>query len=174
MQKVNWPHLPKHAAFRSFYISPKSGQTRWILTSKTLYHFKDKTVRAIPLTREIVQLVQRKRVRVYLLPDYAGGIFLYGQKFLFHFNAFLNQWMPVLLAGKRVMGGVNTLFADREKNIWIATTRGVIKIPSLRFLNFHAARGLLTNEVTTIREFRPGFFSLGMKMVLASLTVKGS
>ncbi len=159
VQKVNWPHLPKHAVLRSFYVSRTSEQIWWILTSKALYHFKGGTVRAIPLTREITRLIRRSRV--YLLPDYAGGVFLYGRKFLFHFNAFMHQWQHVLLFDKQVTGGVNTLFADREKNIWIATTRGVLKIPSLRFLNFRKASGLLKNEVTTIREFRPGLFFLG-------------
>ncbi len=158
MQKVNRPYLPKHAILRSFYVS-RNEQIWWILTSKALFQFNGKTVRAIPLTEEIAHLVRRNRV--HLLPDYAGGIFLYGRKFLFHFNIFLNQWQPVLIFGKKVTGGINNLFADREKNIWVATTRGAIKIPSLRFLNFHTASGLLKNEVTTIREFRPGLFFLG-------------
>ncbi len=159
VQKVNWPHMPKRAVLRSFYISRTSEQNRWILTTTAIYHFEGEKVRVIPLSREITRLILRNRV--HLLPDYAGGVFLYGRKFLFHFNAFLNQWQPVLLSGKKVTGGINSLFMDREKNIWIATTRGVLKIPSLRFLNFHLASGLLKNEVTTIREFRPGLFFLG-------------
>ncbi len=159
VQKITLSHLPRQAVLRSFYVSRAADKIQWILTTKALYHFKDETVRAIPLTPEISRQIRRNRI--YLLPDYADGIFLYGRKFLFHFNVFLKQWQPVLLSGKKVTGGVNTLFMDREKNIWIATTRGVLKIPSLRFLNFHTASGLLKNEVTTIREFRPGLFFFG-------------
>jgi len=159
VQKVDWPYLPAQAILRSFYVSSSPDSNRWILTTKALYHFNGARLRAIPLSREISTLVRQNRT--YILPDYAGGAFVYGQKFLIHFNAFLNRWESILLSGKKVCGGINTLFKDREENIWIATTRGVLKIPSLRFLNFHNTSGILKNEVTSIREFRPGVYFLG-------------
>jgi signal transduction histidine kinase/ligand-binding sensor domain-containing protein len=49
-----------------------------------------------------------------------------------------------------VGGGALNLFRDREHNIWIATTRGVSKLMSLRFASYVRDHGLLENEVTAI------------------------
>ena len=96
-----------------------------------------------------------------LLPDEIGGLFLANKKGVAYFHPQHDQLLS--LAGKNgfAVEGITSAFLDREKNIWFTSTSGVIKIPSLRFANFHREQGLLENEVTAILEPAPGQFLFG-------------
>ena len=57
--------------------------------------------------------------------------------------------------------GANSIFIDREKNIWAANNRGVHKIRKSLFANYDSKNSLLENEVTAIEFFDDGTVLLG-------------
>jgi PAS domain S-box-containing protein len=98
---------------------------------------------------------------VHLLPDYRSGIYV-GNKFsINYFNYKTRSWESLGWNSDLISLGVNGMFIDFEKNIWISCDRGVNKIASRRFGNFQMKHGLLEDEVSALLEYEPGKFVLG-------------
>jgi PAS domain S-box-containing protein len=98
---------------------------------------------------------------INMQPDYLCGLYV-GNKFsINYFNYNTRSWEPINVNSGLTSDGANAIFIDYEKNIWIASNRGVNKIVSRRFSNFQRENGLLEDEVTAVLEYEPGKFVLG-------------
>ncbi len=85
-----------------------------------------------------------------LIYDGFRGIYYGNMKFLSFLD--IKKQTNQLIGEKNglISEGVIGLICDREKNIWVASLRGVSKIASLRFANYTKEEGLLEDEVTAI------------------------
>lgn len=103
----------------------------------------------------------RRDEAIKILPDCRSGIYIGNIFELFYFN-YRNRKTERLSVANGLLGvGVNTMFIDFEKNIWISCDRGVTKIASRRFSSMNLVHGLLEDEVTAVFEYEPGKFVLG-------------
>lgn len=98
---------------------------------------------------------------VRLQPDYRCGLYVGNTLSINYFNYKTHLWEPIQVKSGLITEGTNSMFIDWEKNIWIASKRGLSKISSRRFSNLQMAQGLLEDEVTAVLEFGPGQFVLG-------------
>ena len=60
-----------------------------------------------------------------------------------------------------IADGVTALHLDAEGLVWVASSRGLSQIQSLRFASFDRSQGLLEDEVTAVLEGRDGRLVLG-------------
>lgn len=111
--------------------------------------------------------------RVITLADHFGGLWLGNRITLLHFtpdgrleNFILQNDLPV--------GGIYSLFYDRESNFWAGGFRGVSKIVNFSFANFTRQHGLYDNEVTAVAEFDNGELILGHNGGFSLLGRKGT
>jgi signal transduction histidine kinase/ligand-binding sensor domain-containing protein/CheY-like chemotaxis protein len=112
---------------------------------------------------EDLELADRRRSDgryAELLPDGSGGVWLTTAGVLARVDRSgdVEQFDGSSgLAGE----GANDLMRDRDHNTWIATSRGVSRIPSLRFLNRDPRDGLLSDEVSALLEYPEGRLIIG-------------
>ena len=95
-----------------------------------------------------------------IYPDRLGGVF-FGGKFSLHHLTYDNKLTRFNIARGLTAEGATAIFKDHENAFWIAGTRGISRIPSLRFENFDTQGGLLENEVSAIAELAPNCFLFG-------------
>jgi signal transduction histidine kinase/CheY-like chemotaxis protein/streptogramin lyase len=107
-----------------------------------------------------IPLTEQKYV-VHLLPDYRCGVYVTNRISINYFNYNNHSWESLRMKSGLMSVGANSILIDFEKNIWIPCERGVNKISSRRFRNFHMIHGLLDDEVSAVLEFEPGKFVLG-------------
>jgi len=136
----------------------KSSQI-WLYSPKWLGCFDetDSNMTRYPVD---IPLAEPKSV-VHLLPDYRSGVYVGNRYSINYFNYKTHSWETLGWNSDLISLGVNAMFIDFEKNIWISCDRGVNKIASRRFGNFQMKHGLLEDEVSALLEFEPGKFVLG-------------
>lgn len=94
-------------------------------------------------------------------PDYHGGLIYGNINTLYHFDAARDEISYIGRPNGLITEGSTNIFIDREYNIWIASLRGVSKIPGLRFKIYRQENGLLYDEVTAVTERKRGEFIFG-------------
>lgn len=97
----------------------------------------------------------------FLIPNQNDGIY-FGNVIAAMYLDFETKKISFL--GKKnglISDGASTVFIDQEKNLWIASLRGLNKISSKRFVNFTKENGLFKNEVTSVEEISPGNYVFG-------------
>jgi len=109
--------------------------------------------------------LKAKDLQVELLPDSHGGLYAGNHFELFYFNYQTRRTELLNVDNGMVGSGVNGMFIDFEKNIWVACDRGVTKISgrqlTRQFTSFQMNQGLLEDEVSAVLEYGPGKFVLG-------------
>jgi signal transduction histidine kinase/ligand-binding sensor domain-containing protein/CheY-like chemotaxis protein len=131
----------------------------WLYSHQWLGYFEEnrhKMIRypvKIPLTEE--------EYVTHLLPDYRCGVYVSNLISINYFNYNSLSWESLRMKTGLMSVGANSMLIDFEKNIWVPCDRGVNKISSRRFRNFHMIHGLLDDEVSAVLEFEPGKFVLG-------------
>ncbi|MCP4147378.1 MAG: response regulator [bacterium] len=99
--------------------------------------------------------------RIQLMPDYRGGLY-FGNVFELHYFNYTTRVSEHLTIDNGLVGaGTHGLLIDFEKNVWIASARGITKLANRHFENYQAVHGLLEDEVTSVLEYKPGKFVLG-------------
>jgi PAS domain S-box-containing protein len=98
---------------------------------------------------------------VTAVPDYRCGLYVGRETGVHYFNIDTRRWRSLDVSNGLAGDGQHSVFVDVEKNVWIPSGRGVSKIASRRFANFHYQNGLLEDEVTAVQEYEPGKFILG-------------
>ena len=127
----------------------------YFLTTRSIAHWVQNKIEKIPLDFHPEKLASHLHYK--MISDGFGGVFVGSSVLLKHYNAYLQKWEDIKLSKEYTHIGVTDIQRDRENNYWIATTRGIFKIPSLRFLNFSYGQHI-PDEITSIREFSPGRF----------------
>ncbi len=98
---------------------------------------------------------------IVLEADHAGGVY-YGNPYKLMYRNLAGTSIASLGRNNGLLSeGATSLLIDREKNLWVTSLRGISKIASRRFANFHKEHGLLENEVTAVIERRPGSIVFG-------------
>ncbi|MGD2090540.1 MAG: response regulator [Candidatus Aminicenantes bacterium] len=103
----------------------------------------------------------KERETNHLLPDYRGGLYIGNRYDIYYFNYQARTWESLHVINGLISEAAYSMYIDFEKNIWISCGRGLSKISSRRFSNFHRIHGLLEEEVTAVLEIEPGKFVLG-------------
>ncbi|MCP4664629.1 MAG: response regulator [bacterium] len=98
---------------------------------------------------------------IALEPDRTGGLYYAHIATIRHLPADGSGLLRLGTANGLVSNAGSSLLTDRERNLWIGSTRGVSKIVSRRFANFTQRHGLLEDEVTAIAEVEPGSLVFG-------------
>jgi len=60
-----------------------------------------------------------------------------------------------------IADGCTSIFLDREDNLWVSDTRGLLKLNTLAFRTHNSSNGLKEDEVTAINEISPGKYIFG-------------
>lgn len=94
-------------------------------------------------------------------PDLMGGLYLGNAYNLIHFAADTKKQSWLTTENGLISVGATALFIDHERNLWITSQRGVSKLVSTRFANYHKSHGLYKNEVTAILEIAPDYLAFG-------------
>ena len=162
LERIPLPPALKKEKFYSFCKGPSpinqiDSADFYFLSQNYFIHWKQNRIKKIPLDFHPDKFA--KHFRYQMIPDGFGGIFIGSRLILKHFNAYLQKWEDIQLSRDYKHIGITNILRDRENDYWIATSRGIFKIPSLRFLNFTSDQSLL-NEITSIREFSPGHYFL--------------
>jgi len=98
---------------------------------------------------------------VYLQPDLGGGIFTGNTNHIFYLNSQYKVTKHLGRANGFASFGINSVYCDREKNLWFASDRGVTKLVSMRFANYREKQGLLEDEVSAVNQFKTGEMIFG-------------
>ncbi len=53
------------------------------------------------------------------------------------------------------------VYPDRERNIWVSTSRGVVKLPGLAFINEHPSKSVRYDDITSLEKLPNGEIVLG-------------
>jgi signal transduction histidine kinase/CheY-like chemotaxis protein/ligand-binding sensor domain-containing protein len=106
-----------------------------------------------------------------LEPDRHGGFFFGNERGIVHYRGGRSEVLGI--ASGLITHGATALFADREENLWVASSRGVSKIASFRFASYGREHGLLEDEVTAVLQRRDGGIVLGHPNGLTFLDAEG-
>ncbi len=163
LQKVSLPFHTDRERFFTFYAEESKTSLNdvpvfYLLTSHHIIRWHKNRIQKIPLNFCPDQLPGQNRFK--MISDGFGGVFVGNPIMLKHFNAYLKKWEDIRLSRNFKHIGITDLLKDRENNYWIATKRGVFKIPSLRFINFTRGQKI-TDEITSVHEFSKGYFFFG-------------
>ncbi len=155
LKPVRLPIAFRHDRLLGFWISPQDSTRYYLLTSHYLIQRYGNRYQKVALDFEAGKL--GTYIRYKIIPDGLGGIFIGSPFILRHFNAYLKRWEIIKLSRDFKQIGITDILKDNENNYWITSTRGIFKIPSLRFLNFNHDQGMM-DEITSINEFSPNHF----------------
>jgi signal transduction histidine kinase/ligand-binding sensor domain-containing protein/CheY-like chemotaxis protein len=131
----------------------------WLYGDQWVGYFDENNLKMTLFPGEI-SFTDKKRF-IHMFPDYCGGIYMGVPNELNYFNYKTRSWQSIGVENGLAGSGVNSIFIDYEKNIWMSSDRGVSKISSRRFSVFQRDHGLLENEVSAVMEYEPGKFFLG-------------
>jgi signal transduction histidine kinase/ligand-binding sensor domain-containing protein/ActR/RegA family two-component response regulator len=131
----------------------------WLSGKQWIGYFDEKSFKLTFFPKEI--LFSDKNQSISMLPDHRGGLYMGVRNELIYFNYKTRSWQSLGVENGLAGSGVNSIFIDYEKNIWMPGDRGVSKISSRRFSVFQRAHGLLEDEVSAVMEYEPGKFFLG-------------
>jgi len=96
----------------------------------------------------------------FLYPDLRGGVYFGNPFYLYYYQP--DRLLELMgCQNGLVSDGASRILTDREKNIWIASYRGITKIPSKRFTGYTQTEGLFDNEVASALELEPGKYLFG-------------
>jgi len=131
----------------------------WLYGNHWLGYFDENDFKMTFFPRDIS--FSDKKQSICMFPDYCGGIYMGVRNELNYFNYKTRCWQAIGVENGLAGSGVNAIFIDYEKNIWMPSDRGVSKISSRRFSVFQRAHGLLEDEVSAVMEYEPGKYFLG-------------
>jgi len=69
--------------------------------------------------------------------------------------------IPLMVSNGFTSDGANSVFIDREQNVWFADTRGISKFNNFKIKNYLDKNGMRENEVSAVCEMNDGSIVLG-------------
>ncbi|MCB9915427.1 MAG: response regulator [Planctomycetes bacterium] len=136
-----------------------AGERLWLLSRTWLGYVRDGRWYAVreDLSLEGAGLLDG----IELLGDGQGGAYYGGALGLWQYRPDLAEPRSLGPAQGMVSEGTTDLLRDREGNTWIATLRGVTRVPTQVFDGFDSRQGHFADEVTSILELDDGALLLG-------------
>ncbi len=113
-----------------------------------------------------------RRSRASLHEDGQGGVYFGDSNYVLHYVASTGEVRAVGRSEGLAGEGTYGFELDREGSLWIASARGVTRIPRQIFESFDSRQGLIDDEVTAILELTPGELILGQIKGLTYFTGK--
>jgi PAS domain S-box-containing protein len=107
-------------------------------------------------------------------PDGRGGLFFACETRLFHLDADSGAVSVLGRHSGLAAEGATALHLDRELNLWVASPRGVSRLPTLRFATWDSSQGLLEDEVSSAAERTAGEIVFGHNGGLSFLRDDGA
>ena len=95
-----------------------------------------------------------------LLQDGIGGL-IFGNPFIIYYYTNDNTLKNMGVREGLIAEGIYSALKDHEGNIWLTCSRGINKIPSLKFNNYNHYQGLLEDEVSAVNQFPDGRYIFG-------------
>ncbi|MGE5341633.1 MAG: ATP-binding protein [Candidatus Omnitrophota bacterium] len=163
-----WTHFPASSIgikaikiqYKDRYSNDRvSGNRIWLLSDDWAGYFENNAF--TPIYYWPNKKLFENETEISLLPDYQNGIYIGSNLKICYYDLSAKKMETLGVTNGLISGESNSMFIDFEKNIWIASSRGVSKIASRRFGNFQTKNGLLEDDVTAITEYAPGKFVLG-------------
>ena len=151
---------------RATLNDPETGQT-WVVTRDWIGRVD---AEGFTLLAEPLPLAQR-RTKLELERDGHGGLFLGDREGLIHFSTSEGIERLDRRSGHNA-GTAADLHLDRERNLWVASSRGLSKLRTLHLVGMDTEHGLLDDEVSAILHRRDGTTVLGHKTGLTFLEPK--
>lgn len=96
-----------------------------------------------------------------IIPGYFNSTIIASLKGIYIIDNNSGVLTPITAKNGLIDNASRDVVIDREKNIWVASDRGVSRISSMRFANYNINNGLLENETTSIVEQKPGKIIIG-------------
>jgi PAS domain S-box-containing protein len=97
----------------------------------------------------------------YLTADSAGNVFFGNTWAKYFYDGKSGQLFPMMVRNGFASNGCNSVYIDREQNVWFSDSRGIDKVSNLFLLNYYEISGLLEDEVTAILELKEGGMVFG-------------
>jgi len=118
-------------------------------------------ITSFPVKLPLGEASKTEGLMVDMSPDYYCGLYFGNKVSVHYFNYITSAWEAIRIKNGLITDGSRAMFVDWEKNLWIASDRGVSKIAAGRFSSLQRLHGLLEDEVTAVLEVEPGKFALG-------------
>jgi PAS domain S-box-containing protein len=138
----------------------------WVIGHQWLAQFKNKKLEEVFHFPNLFRDKMKPGLSVCQSPN--GGIYIVDYSNVLHFHP---QWGLETITpdnGVATDGG-NHVMMDREKIIWICSSRGISKIMSRRLACFNTDHGLLGDEVSSVLQRKSGVVVLGHRTGLTFL-----
>lgn len=126
--------------------------------SGKIYFLGDGEIAEITDTKMLVHKLGYSPEKIFI-DDYYGSLVLGG-------SGVILLWDKISKNSKRISSenglsadGANEVFADMEKNLWIAGNKGVNKIAGFRFSNYTQTQDLLNDKVSSLISFEGEIFA---------------
>lgn len=137
-----------------------NGKERLLLAGETWFgYLEDGNYQEY--TNKIIATYDPNSPYLNIIPDKHGGYFLGNEFTLIYYSTFRNTLTNLGILNGLISGGMNSVFVDTEKNIWIPTYRGVSKIYNRTFVNYRNAFFSYENEISSLIEYEPGEILFG-------------
>lgn len=105
----------------------------------------------------------------FLTADKRGNVF-FGNNWAKYLVSNSNDIpIPLMISNGFTSEGANSVFIDREQNIWFADTRGICKFNNFKIKSYLEKNGMRENEVSAVCEMNDGRIVLGHNRGLSIL-----
>ena len=154
--------------YKIVYEEKKSEKKIWVLGSKYLGYYKNNVfhpLKDISSYSNVYENYKAGEKFFYstprLIPDFYGNVIINFYQFILVFHENFEKVTRLGIKFGLNQFSANSVFVDREKNVWVGGVRGLSKISSFRFLFLNKEAGLYDDEVSAINELSPGKIVFG-------------
>ncbi|QQS35440.1 MAG: PAS domain S-box protein [Ignavibacteriales bacterium] len=112
--------------------------------------------------------------RPVFIQDKKGRIYFGNSSAKFYIDENTGKLVQLGSENGFISAGANSVFIDKEENIWFSYGRGVDKISTLRFINYNENTGLLEDEVASIASLDSSTLVFGHNMGLTFFSETGT
>ena len=142
-----------------FEKTPSGNLIFWLLGKEWIGSLSGKKLHLI--TKENKMIFNPRNRFIFLLNDKTGRLYYGNEHLKFFIEKTTYKIHPLNIKNGFTTGGSNSIFIDKERNIWFPNSRSIDKVSNLQFQNYYESNGLLENEVTAILEISPGYMIFG-------------
>ncbi len=151
----------------SFENKDLAEEKLWVLSEKWIGYILHNT---FTLVSSKFQLQHPSSVYfTFVSSDNKGNVFFGNNWAKFLISAPGDIPVPLMVSNGFTSDGANSVFIDREQNVWFADTRGISKFNNFKIKNYLDKNGMRENEVSAVCELNDGRIVLGHNKGLSIL-----